>query len=76
MRNLSQYVNNIIKKLNGTNINKIFKIYAEIKQDIKKDNKRLTNTKYNILARLQYGVYKLMENNLESKSLTELLIGN
>jgi|JI61114BRNA_FD_contig_31_1554899_length_858_multi_1_in_0_out_0_2 hypothetical protein len=61
MRNLSEYVSDVIKKIGGANnINKIFKLYGEIKEDIKKDIKRLKSTKHSILSRLQYGVFKLL----------------
>lgn len=72
----AERVANVINSIGGAkNINKIFSMYTEIKENIKKDSKRLHSTKHLILNRLQYGVVKLMEANLDTQSLTEVLIG-
>lgn len=77
MRAISEHMSDVIKRVGGANnINKIFRIYKEVKNDIKNDTKRLINTKLVILARLQFGVYKLMEDNLDPHSLSDVLVGN
>lgn len=71
LKTAAERVSTAINWIGGAkNINKIFNMYTEIKDDIKKDSKRLHSTKHLILNRLQYGVCKLMEANLDTESLT------
>lgn len=61
IKQLSEYVSDAIRMVGGAkNINKIFKIYTNIKEEIKKDHKRLAHAKALVLERLQYGVFKLI----------------
>lgn len=61
IKTIAEKVRDIVHRIGGAkNINSIFTLYTEIKEDIKKDSKRLLSTKNLILNRLQYGVCKLM----------------
>lgn len=76
MKAIIQRVSEVINWVGGAkNITKVLNIYSELKENVKKDSKRLNSTKYLILNRLQHGVCKLLQNNLEHESLTEVLVG-
>ena len=71
-------IGEIIKELLSTkslSISAILSIYTQMKEKIKNNHNKLLSCKHIELNRLQYGVEKLVNKNVDSQELTEVLMG-
>lgn len=65
IREIADAVSDILNKASEScSINKILKIYALLKEEVRRDNTKLVSYKYLTLNRLQFGVSKLLENSV------------